>query len=198
MSDIICVTNRILCREDFLLRLKRIVKASPRAVILREKDLSGEQYLSLAESALKICRDGGVPLVIHGHPETAGALGLAALHMPLPKLREMTADERGQFKTLGASCHSVSEAMEAQALGCTYITAGHVFDTDCKKGVPGRGLDFLRETVRAVSIPVFAIGGITAENFSAVKAAGARGACLMSSLMLFPDPEGLLKEFQDD
>ena len=194
MSDIICVTNRLLCREDFFLRLEKIVKATPRAVILREKDLSPEQYRATAEKALEICASGNVPLIIHSNLEIAKALGAAALHMPLPGLREMSGEERGQFETLGASCHSVSEAKEAEALGCTYVTAGHVFDTDCKKGLPGRGSEFLRDVVKAVSVPVFAIGGITGENVSAVRAAGAAGVCLMSSLMLCPDPEKLIKE----
>ncbi len=194
MSDIICVTNRLLCREDFFLRLERIVKAVPKAVILREKDLSVEQYFSLAEKALEICQTGGVPLIIHSHPEAARTMGVPALHMPLLLLREMNAEERGRFETMGASCHSVSEAVEAQTLGCTYITAGHIFDTDCKKGFPGRGLKFLRDVSKAVNIPVFAIGGITGDNIADVRNAGAAGACLMSSLMLCPDPERLIKE----
>lgn len=79
------------------------------------------------------------------------------------------------FSTVGASVHSPEEAREAQALGADYVTAGHVFATDCKRGLEPRGLEFLRETVNAVSIPVFAIGGISAENVKAVRKAGAAG-----------------------
>ena len=194
MSDIICVTNRLLCREDFPTRLGKIVKACPRAVILREKDLSTREYEALAEKALNICSSGGVPLIVHGHPETAARLGISALHMPLPLLREMDKADRRRFEALGASCHSVSGAKEAEALGCTYVTAGHIFDTDCKRGLPGRGLGFLLEALRAVSIPVFAIGGINADNIKDVRGTGAAGACLMSSLMLCPDPCEVIKE----
>ena len=45
-----------------------------------------------------------------------------------------------------------------------------------------------------MSIPIFAIGGITGDNIADVRNAGAAGACLMSSLMLCPDPERLIKE----
>ena len=62
-------------------------------------------------------------------------------------------------------------------------TAGHVFATDCKRGVPGRGLDFLKATAASVCIPVYAIGGISARNVAAVRGAGAAGACVMSGLM---------------
>ena len=90
----------------------------------------------------------------------------------------------------------MEEALEAQALGCTYITAGHVFETDCKKGLPGRGLEFLRNVCSAVDIPVYGIGGIDADNIALVRNAGATGACLMSSLMVTGDVEGLLKSME--
>ena len=77
--------------------------------------------------------------------------------------------------------------MEAEALGCTYVTAGHVFDTDCKRGLPGRGLGFLKEVCGSVSIPVYAIGGIGPDNIADVRKTGAAGACVMSSAMVCAD-----------
>ena len=108
----------------------------------------------------------------------------------------MTQEQKAHFKALGASCHSVEDALEAQALGCTYITAGHVFETDCKKGLPGRGLEFLRNVCAAVDIPVYGIGGIAADNIALVREAGATGACLMSSLMVSENVERLMKAME--
>ena len=88
------------------------------------------------------------------------------------------------------------DALEAQALGCTYITAGHVFETDCKKGLPGRGLEFLRNVCAVVEIPVYGIGGIDSDNIALVRNAGASGACLMSSLMATEDVTGLMKAME--
>ena len=78
-------------------------------------------------------------------------------------------------------------------LGADYVTAGHVFDTSCKAGLPGRGLDFLRAVCAAVSIPVYAIGGVEGDKLSQIRAAGAAGACLMSGLMTCADPAGAVK-----
>ena len=111
-------------------------------------------------------------------------------------LRELSQEQKAHFEVLGASCHSVEDALEAQSLGCTYITAGHVFETDCKKGLPGRGLDFLRNVCAAVDIPVYGIGGIDADNIVLVREAGASGACLMSSLMVTENVSGLLKAME--
>lgn len=193
MSDILCVTNRKLCREDFLLRLEKIAAARPAGIILREKDLSEGEYKALAEQTLKICGRYDVPCVLHSFVGAAMELGAEAIHLPMDILRGMTGAEKTRFSAIGASCHSVEEAREAERLGCTCITAGHIFDTDCKKGLPGRGLRFLSEVCESVDIPVYAIGGVDRENIAAVRRAGARGACLMSRLMTCADP---LKEME--
>ncbi|MBP3700615.1 MAG: thiamine phosphate synthase, partial [Lachnospiraceae bacterium] len=86
-----------------------------------------------------------------------------------------------------------SKTPETEGMGCTYIIAGHIFDTDCKKGSPGRGLDFLRQVTRAVSIPVYAIGGIAPENISLIRTSGAAGACVMRGAMVCEDPAEYLR-----
>ena len=183
------MTNRKLVRGDFLERLKEIARQRPAGILLREKDLTPEEYRKLAREVQSICKKAGVPCILHSFTGVAEELEADALHLPLPLLRKLPGEDRGRFRQLGASCHSVADAREAQSLGCTYITAGHIFDTDCKRGLPGRGLDFLREVCGAVTIPVYAIGGITAENVAQVRQAGAAGACVMSGAMTCADPE---------
>ena len=196
MSDILCVTNRKLCREDFLTRVERIAACHPAGIILREKDMQPEDYQKLAEAVMAICDRYGVKYILHSFTDVAISLQADAIHLPLPLLRELSQEQKAHLCILGASCHSVEDALEAQELGCTYITAGHVFETDCKKGLPGRGLEFLRKVCTAVDIPVYGIGGIDADNIALVRNAGATGACLMSSLMVTGDVEGLLKSME--
>lgn len=81
------------------------------------------------------------------------------------------------------SVHSKEEAISAQELGVSYIMAGHIFKTDCKKDVPPRGLSFLSEICSAVKIPVYAVGGINKENAILCIEAGAAGVCMMSNFM---------------
>ena len=195
MSDILCVTNRTLCREDFLTRLERIAACHPAGIILREKDLSPDEYRALAAQVMALCERYDVPCILHSFVDTALELRSAAIHLPLHILREMTPEQKSQFRTIGASCHSTEEAAEAQRLGCTYITAGHIFETACKAGRQGRGLDFLKTVCGSVSIPVYAIGGISADNLRSVRGAGAKGACVMSGLMGCEDPETYLASF---
>ena len=196
MSDILCVTNRTLCREDFLQRIEKIAENRPNGIILREKDLSEEEYKTLAEKVLNCCKKYDVPCILHSFVDAAMELGAENIHLPLHILREMDEKTKETFKIIGASCHSVEEAQEAERLGCTYITAGHVFVTDCKKRLAPRGLEFLRKVCESVSVPVYAIGGISNANIDLVRKAGAAGACVMSGLMRCEDVKETMKGFE--
>ena len=196
MSEVLCVTNRTLCAGGFLERVAAIADQRPAGIILREKDLPEGEYEALARQVLAICRERNVRCILHTFVPAALRLEADAVHLPLPVLRQLTAAEKARFSVLGASCHSVEDALEARELGCTYITAGHVFATDCKKGLPPRGLDFLRQVCRAVDIPVYAIGGISAGNFADILAAGAAGGCVMSGPMACGGVEAYFQSFQ--
>lgn len=193
MSDILCVTNRKLCHEPFLQRIAKIAAASPAGIILREKDLSESEYRNLAAQVMDICRQYQVHCILHTFPAAAVALNATAIHLPLPLLRNMSQQEKQHFSVIGASCHSVQDALEAEQLGCTYITAGHVFATACKRGVPPRGTDFLKNVCENVRIPVYGIGGIGPENLDDVYHTGAKGGCIMSGLMTCEDVKQYMK-----
>lgn len=197
MFDLLCLTDRTLCREPFLDRVAVIAAARPAALILREKDLPEDQYQALAAQVLDLCRQAGVPCVLHTFVGVARALGATAIHLPLPVLRTLSAEEKASFSTIGASCHSVAEAREAAALGAAYLTAGHVFATSCKAGLPGRGVGFLAQVCAAVDRPVYAIGGVGPEQIPALAAAGAAGGCVRSPLMTCPDPGAYLRQWKE-
>lgn len=181
-KDMLAVTNRRLCTRPFLEQMDWLAARHPAGIILREKDLTEEEYRDLAIQVLSIAKKHGTPCILHTWTEAARQLGCPAVHLPMWKLRE-AAGTLGDFEKIGASIHSVEEAKEAERLGAAYLTAGHIFLTDCKKGVPARGLDFLREVCEAVSVPVYGIGGITEENVDAVLRQGAAGYCVMSGVM---------------
>ncbi|MBO4524445.1 thiamine phosphate synthase [Ruminococcus sp.] len=194
MSDIVCVTASKLCSKDFFEQLDRIAKAKPKFIILREKDVSEEDYTALAEKAANICQDK-TEMVLHFYWKSAINLGKDSIHLPLYIFRMLNDADKSHFRRIGVSCHSVEDAVEAQNLGASYITAGHIFATDCKKGLAPRGVGFLRDICISVDIPVYAIGGISPDNIDLVRECGVAGACVMSGFMRCEDPSEFISEF---
>lgn len=187
MSELplIAVTNSATCPRPLAEQIERLTKLTelrPQAVILRAKSLDKAAYCSLALQAQQSCEAAGIPLILHSDWQLARELGISMLHLPLALLRQISEYERAYFTWLSTSVHSVGEAQEAQELGATVLIAGHIYTTQCKAGLAPRGLGFLQAVCSAVSLPVYAIGGIgfDATQHAELQANGARGACVMT------------------
>ena len=181
--NIICVTNRKAVSGDFLASLERIAAYRPTGIWLREKDLSLSEYTALAVSCQAICRSYGVRLLVH-HISVADQLK-CGLHLPCQTYLKYASSLPPCF--ISVSVHSAEEAQIVDKFPVSMLVAGHIFPTDCKKGLAPRGLPFLQEVCASSQVPVYAIGGITPQNATSVLASGASGICLMSAPMKNPD-----------
>ena len=171
----IAVTNRHICKENYLTQIGEVASRKPFAVLLREKDLDFDKYWDLSNDVNPICESYDIPLIAHTH----ALPGIPRLHVPFALASEALA----QKHSLSVSVHSPEEARRAEAMGAAFVIAGHIFATNSKPDFPPRGLDFLREICDTCRIPVFAIGGVTAINAQSCVDAGAAGICRMSHWM---------------
>lgn len=192
---VICITNRHLAVQDYSVQIAQVAAARPEAVIVREKDLAEPEYEQLAKRVMDICAQYRVSCILHNFAGAAIRLGAGAIHLPVHRLLALTGREAAQFSVIGASVHSMEEALQAQDAGASYLTASHIFATDCKKGMPPRGIRFLEEVCAGVNIPVYALGGICAANASSCIRAGAVGVCIMSECMKCADVKQALQKY---
>ena len=186
-EKMIAVTNRHLVLENdtdgaYLKQLTYVASLHPKAMVLREKDLTEEKYEELAKVVIKLCEKAGTTLILAPFSRRWYIIwGMISCIWPLEMLKTIGRPEG--LTLLGTSIHSVEDAKEAGRLGADYVFAGNIFETDCKKGLPGRGLEFLENVCKEVDIPVYAIGGITAEKMPQILGTGAAGGCMMSGFM---------------
>ena len=194
------ISNRKLCENENLEKqIEKIFSAYQRKIILenyeivaltlREKDLYKNEYLKLAEKIYPICQKYRIDLILHQNYDLRldNKYNVEGLHLSYNTFKSLNKNIREElikkYKKIGVSIHSVDEAKEVENLGATYIVAGHIFKTDCKKDLEPRGLKFIQELSLILTIPIFAIGGINQENSHLVINNGAFGVCMMSSLM---------------
>lgn len=183
----IVITNRALVNGDFLEQLQKVAQVHPHALILREKDLSDMEYEKLADKVLELYGEAGILVFLHSRMGIARKLGCRNIHLSIPFLQKLSDSERGalmmDFKEISVSCHSMEDVELAVKSGATQIVLGTIFETECKKGLKGRGLEFVREICANCPVPVYAIGGINEERLLQVMEAGAAGGCMMSGFM---------------
>ena len=179
--DIVAVTNRKLCNDNFLQQVQRLARSGVSAIILREKDLSEDAYLQLARQCQQAVESYGVLLIPNQYVAVARALQLKQIQVSFP----IFADNYKSFTDFERVwvVHSREEALQAEQWGAGALIAGHIFATACKKDVAPRGLEFLQQICENVFIPVYAIGGINAKTYPLLQQSGVAGACVMSQSM---------------
>lgn len=188
----IVITNRHLVQGDFLKQLEKVTKLHPHALILREKDLTDDAYESLAKKVFDLCKREDITCFLHTKIEIARKIGCQNIHLSIPVLKGLSETEKKalteDFCEISISCHSMEDVEIAMAGGATQIILGTIFETECKKGVLGKGVEFVREICQKCPVPVYAIGGMNLQRLPLVIDAGAAGCCMMSGFMQTTKP----------
>ncbi|MBR3655166.1 MAG: thiamine phosphate synthase [Elusimicrobia bacterium] len=183
----VCITNRLLCKNDFFEQIEYICKQNLYALILREKDLDDKTYEEFAVKCNDICTKNNVLFFINTKIHIAQKLKIKNIQVSFENFVN-NKESLNSFDTVAVSVHSLSEALTVQKFveetsQNIFLIAGHIFETDCKKGLEPRGIEFLKEICANVEIPVFAIGGINQNTIKQLKGINIEGVCLMSELM---------------
>ena len=167
------------------------------AIQVREKDLGAADLAFLCRRIRSITVDTRALLVVNDRVDVALAVGADAVQRTSTSLRiediRAIADKRLR---VGASVHSLPDALEAEVEGADWLVFGPVYDTPSKRMYgPPQGLEKLARVAAAVRLPVVAIGGITPARVRDVRAAGARGVAVVSSILAADSPADATRRF---
>ena len=151
-------------------------------VQLRIRDESTLRLVEYASSVVEACRSSGAIALVNGRADIALAAGAAGVQLPTHGLRPSEVKAIAPGLVIGASVHSIEEAIRAKADGADVVTFGHVFESGSHPHEAPRGLEMLRAVVEAIDLPVVAIGGIGPGNVERVREAGASAIAVIGSI----------------
>ncbi len=198
------VSQKKSLEGDFIQHIKSLVEASAQSslqsplagLILREKEISAQEYSALVEEIAPLCKKNNVPLFLNADINLT--LNLAQkhschIHTTFANYKQLLAEKR-QLKSikLGVSIHSTDEAHfildenRQEILPLHHVLVGHIFETDCKKNLASRGLDFLKqmhELFSSLPIKLIAIGGINQERAEIIQEKNYSAVAIMSLAM---------------
>lgn len=154
----------------------------------RAKTASSAEMYAEALQLKALCDSFNVPLIINDRLDIAMAVGTAGVHLGQDDLPCAAARRiLGEDYIIGVSAHNPAEAKAALQSGADYLGCGAVFGTATKADVKKLGTDGLSAICKAKGLPVVGIGGVTADNYREVRAAGADGAAIVSGILAQPD-----------
>jgi thiamine-phosphate pyrophosphorylase len=171
--------------------VRQALAGGVRAIQLREKDLPGSDLFALGAELRGITMEYGARLFINDRPDIALAVAADGVHLgagslPLPAARRLS----GRRLLIGYSAHSMDQALRAEAEGADFVTFGPVYHTPSKAayGEPV-GVEAMGAASKALTVPLFALGGIKRDNVAEAMAAGAHGIALISAVIASADPQ---------
>jgi thiamine-phosphate pyrophosphorylase len=196
------VTEESIAIEELTKIIAESVSGGVSIVQLREKNNSSLSFYEKSSALKQLLNELSIPLIINDRVDIALAVGADGIHigqddLPLPVVKKMVPEDM----IVGVSVSTLEEALEAERNGADYIGVGSVFPTKTKQDATLMALEDLGEICRGVSIPAVAIGGITADNISALSDSGLSGTAVVSAIMNADNPktasESLLKIIKD-
>ena len=160
----------------------------------RAKTASSSEMYAEALQLKALCDSFNVPLIINDRLDIAMAVGAAGVHLGQDDLPCAVARKLlGEDYIIGVSAHNPAEAKAALQSGADYLGCGAVFGTATKADVKKLGTEGLAAICKAKGLPVVGIGGVTADNYREVRAAGADGAAIVSGILAQPDIRATVK-----
>jgi thiamine-phosphate pyrophosphorylase len=168
----------------------RALEAGCDIVQLREKDISDRDALPLARRLRELTARAGALFIVNDRPDLALLARADGVHLGQEDLAVGEARELlGDGLILGVSTHSPDQALAAERQGADYIGIGPAFGTSTKEHPgPPLGPDGVGRALELVSLPAFAIGGITPERLPALVARGCRRVAISSAVLTAQDP----------
>jgi thiamine-phosphate pyrophosphorylase len=189
-TDLYVVITEAFCAGRTAVEvLTKALIAGVRLVQMREKEMDGRQLYLRAVEFRRLTAAAGALFIVNDRTDIALAAGADGVHLGQDDLPVSAVRQIAPQLIIGASTHSLAEALAAQEAGASYVNIGPIFATQTK-ALPTAplGLEALDLILPQLRIPWTTMGGITSGNIGQVVSRGARHPAVVTAVTAAPDP----------
>jgi thiamine-phosphate pyrophosphorylase len=163
--------------------LEAVIRGGAKIIQLREKEYQKKDLYHLALRFREMTAKAGVMLIINDHVDIALAVDADGVHLGQDDLPLTVARQLAPDLLIGASTHSLEQALQAERNGADYINIGPIFITKTKEGVESSlGPEAIARISPHIKVPFTVMGGINEENLDLVLAKGAGRVAMVTAI----------------
>lgn len=169
------ITPGVDSEGDFLAALERSLEAGVRLLQFKGKGLDESAYAALAEKVMALAHQHSCKVLLVGEPERVERLGADGLHLDSKALQNTESRPLPEPYLIAVSGHDLSALKKGEAIGASLAVLSPVNYTSAHPDIEPLGWEGFGHIVSQVSIPVYALGGVSADDEAAARAAGGQG-----------------------
>ncbi|MEO8513328.1 MAG: thiamine phosphate synthase [Ignavibacteria bacterium] len=199
IGKICIITDTVIQKKYSHFEIAKLaIKGGADIIQLRDKSISTSELIETAKKIAILCRKNSVLFLVNDRVDVAIVSGADGVHLgqediPIKDARKLL----GRNRIIGGTAHSMKEAVQCEKDGADYIGYGHIYRTLSKhKPDKPKRTENLKKIVAKISIPVFAIGGISPKNINEVVQTYVHGAAFIGSVLKSIDPVKTIKELR--
>jgi thiamine-phosphate pyrophosphorylase len=180
--------------------IDRVLEAGAPLLQVRLEDVTDREHLRVCRRLRARCRTAGATCIVNDRVDLALAVAADGVHLGADDLPvEVARGILGPAALVGGTCRNPDDARRAELAGASYVGAGPVSVSTTKDGLPDPiGAATIEKIAAAVSIPVIAIGGVTAPMVPELLGAGAHGVAVIAAVFAAPDPAAATADLLDE
>jgi len=169
------ITPNVDDETQFLTSLENSLQAGTRLMLLKAKGLSDEEYKALAEKVIPLAHRHDCQVLLTGDPLRVTELGADGLHLDSKALAVCTQSPLPGYYLIAISGHSLDSLQKGASIGASFAVVSPINYTAAHPDITPLGWDGLSAIVEQLPIPVYALGGVSADDESAAIEAGGQG-----------------------
>ena len=181
----------------FLQGLERCLDGGVELVQLRLEPGNLAKVRRLHREAVSLCNRYAAKLLINGLTSDILHAGAHGLHLNARRLLQLSERPLAGDFIVSASCHNTAELQHAERLGVDFVYLSPVHKTQSHPDGQILGWHRLRQFVRLPNVPVFALGGMHADDTRLALRAGCQGIAMMRGLWDETDPGHVLDKCRE-
>lgn len=179
----VILDREVIGHKNILKVADQVLRGGADIIQLRDKISADTILIKEAKALKRIAGKYKKPFIVNDRPDIAFLADADGVHLGREDMPIKYARKILPGKIIGASTHTMRQAVKAQRDGANYIGVGPIFKTASKKGLEPIGPAVLRAVNKKIRIPFFAIGGISAANLKVIKSTGAKRIAVISAVV---------------